>query len=203
MSSKQWDDTELDRVSAELDAELEEIFAEVDRVKRRPDPEAGLPKAEVLPDDFEDAPRQAVSFGFDNPDDPPEIEILPDNFGPDDPGEAVVGDFRGISPASDNEIFDADFTVEAESLRTGGSNGGSPSSRPNPGQRPDAAAGRAVKDENFDASDDGDDRILFPNSHYGDFQADSVGDMAPDEFGRLIERAVERAILSAIAKAGL
>lgn len=198
MSSKKWDDVELARVSAELDAELEEIFAEVDhRVKRRPDPEAGLPKAEILPDDFDDEPRKTAPFRFDGPDDPPEIEILPDDFGPEEPEEEAVGDFSRISPA---EVFDADFTVEAEGRRPGGSSG---PPRRDAGDR--SGAGRPAPAETSEEADeaDDDDQGFFPGAHYGDFRAASVGQMKPDDFGRLIERAVERAILSAIAKAGL
>ena len=191
MSSKKWDDAELARVSAELDAELEEIFAEVDhRVKRRPDPEAGLPKAEILPDDFDDEPRKTAPFRFNGPDDPPEIEILPDDFGPEGEGEAVVGDFSRISPA---EVFDADFTVEAENRRPAGAGGAAPPRRD--------SGDRSGAPEESDEADD--ESKFFPSAHYGDFKAASVGEMRPDDFGRLIERAVERAILSAIAKAGL
>lgn len=187
MSSKKWDDTELDRVSAELDAELEEIFAEVDRVKRRPDAEAGLPKAMVLPDDFVDEPRKSVPFDFDDPDDPPEIEILPDSFGPEDSTGESVGDFGRISPAADNEVFDADFTLENDNPRPGGS----------------AAARTPSKRADGPDGEPGDDSKTFPSADYGDFRAESVGDLTPDEFGQLLERAMERAILSAIAKAGL
>ncbi|MDR2946678.1 MAG: hypothetical protein LBV79_08040 [Candidatus Adiutrix sp.] len=148
MNSKKWDDAALDRVSAELDAELEEIFAEVDRTRRRSDPEAGLPKAEILPD----------------PDDPPEIEILPDNFEAEEEEDAdepePVGDFEHISPARDSDIFEADFTVA-----------------------PDGSAA--------------------PEAAYGDFRAGRVGDLTPQEFAKLLERAVERAVLAAISKSGL
>lgn len=164
MSSKQWDEAELAKTSAELDAELEEIFAEVDRVGRSPEPEA--------------APRKAAVPRDGSGDEPPEIEILPDNFEEDDPDDEPVGDFGHISPASDNEVFDADFTVEAENRRT-------------------AAAAPSPERE-----DDG-DQELFPGDRYDGRRAASVGEMSPEEFGRLVERAVERAILSAIAKAGL
>ena len=233
MSSKKWDDVELARVSAELDAELEEIFAEVDhRVKRRSDPEAGLPKAEILPDDFDDGPRKTAPFRFDGPGDPPEIEILPDDFEPDYPAEKTVGDFEPDYPAektvgdfepdypaektvgdfepdypagktvgdfsriSPAEVFDADFTVEAENRRPGGS---AAPSRRDSGGRPEA--GRPAPAGAPEESDD--ESKFFPSAHYNDFRAATVGQMKPDDFGRLIERAVERAILSAIAKAGL
>lgn len=198
MSSKKWDDADLVRVSAELDAELEEIFAEVDRVQRRPSPESKLPRAEIRPEDFEGEPRKTAPYRFAAPDDPPEIEILPDDFGPEE--DDAVGDFSQISPAANSEVFDADFTVEAESRRSAGPGGVSPAPRREPASRP--APSRAVPEPD----DDDDNPVFLPktlNAPYGDFQTASVGDMSPDDFGRLIERAVERAILSAIAKAGL
>lgn len=189
MSSKPWNETELDKTSAELDAELEEIFAEVDRSKRRPALEASLPQAEILPDEYDDRPGQGF-FILDEDDDPPPIEILPDDD--DQSPHGNLKDYEAIAPADAHDIFEEDSLLE------------DPPSQPQKVRPKEGSFERADRAATHDDSFSDLEKPAFERrgmSNRSRLPApSSVADLTPDELSRLIERAVERGMLNALTK---
>lgn len=162
MTIKHWDDRELAKVSADLDAELEQLFDEMENVLTSSD-EVEEPRLEFLPDD-EPEPARSRSF-------PPAAAPLR-------PSEPQEDDFErklaAIAPADDRQETTA-------------------AARPGRERKPEREAPRSRADS---PEDEEQDSPAETAGRYGT----PVAALSPEEFSRLMERAVARGVLAALKK---
>lgn len=166
MTIKHWDDRELAKVSADLDAELEQLFDEMETVLSAP-PEEG-PQLEFLPDDDEPLPPRSRPSK--------QAEEIP-----------LVLTRRHI-PTED----DCENKITAES---------SVEKTKRPSAAPPSSASKAARPEDREEHELPEAEVL-PDD-YGPpppVSKETVANLPPDEFSRLMERAVARGVLAALKK---
>lgn len=210
MTSKSWDDSDLVSISAGLDNELQEIFADMEAVlgKSRVTIAQDSPPADLddfdapLPVDEDDPwPRRPRTDGGDDeePDllaggDLDEEVMLPDEFElPPAAGRRppLAGDFEhsvaGISPAAHQEDLDEDDLYSpAAGLAPADMTRGHRMAGPDESELPEA---EILPDE---SESDG------PDLSY----AATVAQLSPEDLSRLIERAVVRGLSKALKQSG-
>lgn len=170
MTIKHWDDRELAKVSADLDAELEQLFDEMETVLTSPGEEEAKPQLEFLPDDEEEKyPPKARRLRpeSDHQSSPTSDELQSEDF------EALTA---AISPAEEK--------LETQAQPRGRKTLISP------------RAAVSVEHELPEAE-------VLPDDHDEDIQPsqpETIADLSPDEFSRLMERAVARGVLAALKK---
>lgn len=165
MTLKQWDDRELAKVSADLDAELEQLFDEMETVLTSPAEEG--PRLEFLPDDEEPEPASNRRQG--NEDQPlPRRHHLP-----------TEEDYQHYASEPDEDRPEAQTP---------------PPSRPQQKQAGPASAPQKKHDLP--------EAEVLPDDHPVPPQIlrPTVASLSPDEFSRLMERAVARGVMAALKK---
>ena len=173
MDSPKWNNSNIARSSAELDAELEQVFEDLENVLGKsesdlsPDqadfPQADEPDDVVLPDDFE-LPA-AVPPAQPLPEAP--VPVLPDDF---------ERSAAGISPAADHDPFAEPAPEKIEPLELTDAPFESPYfPAPPAAEKPKAAA------------------PAWPAT---------VKELSPDDLAALIEGAVARGVEAALRKQG-
>lgn len=206
MTAKSWDDSDIVTVSAGLDEELQEIFADMESVLGKSRTAANQENSATEEDDF-DSPlpvdadpwpsgstgrrRAAVVAGPLDEDDLNEEIMLPDEFelrptaGRRPP---LAGDFEhsvaGISPAAHLEDLDDDDLY---------------------GPAADLAPVEMTRRAHPDESELPEAEILpdeAADDEPGVACAATVAQLSPEDFSRLIERAVIRGLSKVLKKSG-
>lgn len=166
MTTKHWDDRELAKVSADLDAELEQLFDEMETVLSAPSEDG--PQLEFLPDDDEPiSPRSRPSRQVDEQ----PLVLTRRHMPADDEYEKPVN----------TEIF-GDKREKAKSAP--------------PPVGPSRKALDGLKEHELPEAE------LLPDDYPPSSAVfrETVANLSPDEFSRLMERAVARGVLAALKK---
>jgi len=169
MTIKHWDDRELAKVSADLDAELEQLFDEMETVLSAV-PEEG-PQLEFLPDDDEPIPPRSRPAR--------QVEEPP-----------LVLTRRHI-PTEDEYEKQAPSESSAEK----------PEKAKAASSLPSSALKTAVQPRDKEEHELPEAEVL-PDDYAPSPPAfkETVANLSPDEFSRLMERAVARGVLAALKK---
>lgn len=170
MTIKHWDDRELAKVSADLDAELEQLFDEMETVLSA-SPEEG-PQLEFLPDDDEEPipPRSRPSK---------QVEEQP-----------LVLTRRHV-PTEDEyekEIIRENYPEKREKPKQAAAH---PPHSPKAALKPEGPKEHDLPEAEVLPDDYGPPSPAF---------RETIANLSPDEFSRLMERAVARGVLAALKK---
>lgn len=203
MTSKSWDDSDIVTASAGLDEELQEIFADMEAVLGKPRSAAQQDEAGPGADDFDSPlPPEEVEPWLRKPagrarDDEAGLDeevILPDEFELPPPAgrrSPLAGDFEHsaavIAPAADREDLDEEELYgPAADLAPAETTRAARPGHPDESELPEAEI----------LPDDG------PADEPDFAYAATVAQLSPEDFSRLVERAVIRGLSKALKKSG-
>lgn len=196
MTIKHWDDQELAKVSADLDAELEQLFDEMETVLTSPSEDRN--KAEKgVGASFPARPgRRDITAAASAPGPERGLEFLPDEEEAEPPKARRLHAGGEVSvPARSDEPQDDDFEDRAGSI--------APADDLDEAERPAVQPKRTKQFKEQHPEQELPEAEVLPDDYaepHHPRPRPTIADLSPDDFSRLMERAVARGVLAALKK---